>query len=195
MLNHYSGSPWESFARALAEYGVAVFRNWIFTGRVFQECVKKGRGRLTIRPRTRDDALELALETVATAISYFREKVLIPKKWDPARGASIKTFFVGACVVAFANVYRRWCREQGLLPRQLAPEEDMISQAPDRRPAADTLLQVAARQADASIKDPTMRQILAMDARDFTYAEIGNALGLTERAVESRVQRFRSSKK
>jgi hypothetical protein len=71
-----------------------------------------------------DDALELSCETVAEAIRCFRERVLIPGKWDPTRKASLRTFFVGQCILQFPNIYRRWNTEQslGLLPEGLEAE-------------------------------------------------------------------------
>jgi hypothetical protein len=33
---------------------------------------------------------------------------LLANRWDPKKGASIKTFFIGQCLIRFVNVYNRW---------------------------------------------------------------------------------------
>lgn len=102
----YRGADWIAFRRALAEYGYQVVLAWCLSGKIFVECARKGFGaiRRPPRPIDHDDATELACETVAASLVYFRDRVLVPRSWDPARGASLKTFFVGACVLVFANV-------------------------------------------------------------------------------------------
>jgi hypothetical protein len=113
MLQGYAGPEWIRFTRALAEYGYPVMRAWVFTGAIFLRCAEKGIGRLPRTNTTFDgtDAAEIAGETVAEAIKHFRDRVLIPGRWDMTRGASLNTFFVGQCILRFPNVYRRWYRE------------------------------------------------------------------------------------
>jgi hypothetical protein len=53
-----------------------------------------------------DVAEELSGETVAKALHYFRENVLMRQRWNASKGASIKTYFIGQSLFQFANVYR-----------------------------------------------------------------------------------------
>lgn len=121
MWEGYAGPDYERFADRLARYGYAVVNAWCLKGLIFSRCADKG----WTLPRARitpDDATELAAETVTIALVKFRETVLIPRKWDPAKGASLNTFFVGQCLLRFLNVYRRWHRETR--PLQLAEDPD-----------------------------------------------------------------------
>jgi hypothetical protein len=78
MWARYDGPEWRLFQKVLAEYGVAVVHRWIQSGRIFQECARKGFGALLPRRRLDpDDALGIAGETVARAFVFFRNKVLI----------------------------------------------------------------------------------------------------------------------
>ena len=44
-----------------------------------------------------DAVQDLATDTVLAALEAFLEKVLKRNRWDPAKGASLKTFFIGQC--------------------------------------------------------------------------------------------------
>ena len=111
----FEGPRYEEFATELVRYGVAVIRAWTYRGMIFDQCARRTGAALPRLPTeqeiTGDDANELALETVATAHQHFRDDVLVPGVWDPRRGASIKTFFIGQCLFRFPNVYRRWYGE------------------------------------------------------------------------------------
>lgn len=108
MWQGYTGPDWERFRTALAEYGLAVICAWIVSGRIFAECRRKGFGAIVRRKcAANDEALELAGETVAVSLQFFRDKVLVPGRWDMSKGASLNTYFVGACIRHFPNVYLR----------------------------------------------------------------------------------------
>jgi hypothetical protein len=85
---------------------------WIVTGHVFVKCREKGLAGDELLPPpngiARDDALELANDTVSEALINFRDNVLAAGRWDASRGASLTTFFIGNCLLRFANVYRKW---------------------------------------------------------------------------------------
>jgi hypothetical protein len=151
----FRGPEWDRFADVLARYGYQVIRVWILTMKVFPQLRARGlAGGLHPPDDGRrwgsEEADELALETVATAIVKFRQNVLLPGRWTPERGASLKTFFVGQCLIRFANVYRRWLHETRPDPatgaRVLAldeddqPRRDQRARRPGRRgrrPAGD----------------------------------------------------------
>jgi hypothetical protein len=110
-LRSYSDESWKPVANALAEYGYGVMKGWLFTRRIYSEVARGGFGSLPRCPESwldEDTIQELAAETVAKALYYFKFEVLIKNKWDPTRGASLATFFVGQCKRQFANVYTVW---------------------------------------------------------------------------------------
>lgn len=187
MWDGYSGASWTRFATALAEYGVQVIRAWALSGQVFLKCEQKGIGKLPVRERTADDALELACETVAEAIEAFRRKVLIPGVWDPTKGASLRTFFIGQCLFRFPNVYRFWFREGRRLKVSDVTAERVMGSAP-ASPLVGTQLARALTELDPS----SPKLLEAYTAMGYEQAEIAEILGTTQRAVQSKL--FRSRK-
>lgn len=185
MWREYSGPSWSRFARALAEYGLTVISSWCRSGKIFVECARKGCG-LSPGEISGDDVLGLAGETVAVAIHKFRENVLIPRKWRPDKGASLKTFFIGQCVFRFPNIYRRWLREREGSYRGCRPP-------PEPRAAGDNPeVAVRLRRRLRAIDDDTLRRIVVMDGEGYNDREIAKATGLSRRAVEGRLSRFRA---
>ncbi len=148
-----------------------------------------------------EDAESLADETVVLALIAFRDKVLVPDKWDPAKGASLRTFFVGQCLLQFSNVYKRWRREElrSYAEPQAPPAAVWADDfevgpstpvAPDASEAAQAKDEL--RRAFGSIKDERVRSAFYLSVtHGFTHAEIGEKLGMTAKAVESAIARAR----
>lgn len=202
--NGYRGRDYELFANEIAKYGWAVIRGWIYRGQIRGEVKRKGFGALEPDPRPGamiEDAESLADETVVLALSAFRDKVLVPGKWDPAKGASLRTFFVGQCLLQFSNVYKRWRREElrSYAEPQAPPSTDWADEfeadpsttvAPDASEMAHVKDEL--RRAFGSIKDERVRSAFYLSVtHGFTHAEIGEKLGMTAKAVESAIARAR----
>lgn len=188
MLNGYTGPAWRAFSHALVEYGLQVMRAWIATGRVFRECKSKGRGIQAGRaPIDDDEVLSLAGAVVAVALNAFRDSVLVPGKWDPGKGASLRTFFVGQCVLRFPNEYRRWKPQFEKVPVPILA--DGSGEYPVQRPARAPAV-VALRQVWASMHDRSdVRKMLAMIEMGYSHEEVAQLLGVTKRSVDSKVYR------
>lgn len=192
-LHGYEGTEWKKFATALAEYGFQVMKAWIKSGLVFAKCASKGVGLRNLHdvPRSDDDAGEIAGETVALAIRSFREKVLVPKRWDPTKGATLKTFFIGQCLFQFPNTIRRWASERNARPVDDATlgSELALRQA---RPSTEVLAQLSRGLeilAKLPKQDPTCLKVLM--EMGYSQEEIGEMLGTSEKAIEMRLYRSR----
>lgn len=183
MLHGYAGDSWRTFSRALVEYGWQVMKAWIATGRIFEQCRRKGRGVLQANgPRDDDEVKELAGIVVAVALNAFRDKVLVPGKWDSSRGASLKTFFVGQCVLQFPNEYRRW--KPAVEPVPLDVHAEHVIQA---RASASTVAELRAAWSAAPPNDVgKMRVMIEMG---FSQAEVAELIGVTKRSVDSKLYR------
>jgi DNA-binding CsgD family transcriptional regulator len=196
----FDGRAWEKVSDALVEYGWQVMRAWIVTGQVFVKLREKGLPGLRSPPDgiPRDDALELAETVVADAIVHFRDHVLKPGKWDPTKGASLTTFFIGNCLrYQFPNLYRDWRKTR----RQDSQAVDV--QRADRRgklvdhadPAGHVLNNVASQKAITDllepVTDPTNRTILRLRAEGYDLDEIAELLDMDYKSVESRIYRAR----
>jgi DNA-directed RNA polymerase specialized sigma24 family protein len=187
-LRRYEGEAWRKFATALAEYGLQVVKAWVSTGRMFLECKRRGLGLGMVQQhRTRDDVLDLAGETVAVSLAAFREKVLIPGKWDATRGATLKTFFVGQCVYQFPNVYRRWAREtSSAVPDPAEVVETSVT------PQITTMIHL--QRTLAAMPPEDVRHLLILVEMGHSAAEIAELTGASKRSVESRLYRHRTQK-
>jgi hypothetical protein len=106
----FGGSEWEYFSTELAKYRMAVIGGWMRRGMIFQRCKSRGFGGLPELGRdfTDDEVDELTGETISKALFHFRRDVLMKQKWDYRKGATLRTYFVGQCLIRFANIYRRW---------------------------------------------------------------------------------------
>lgn len=193
MWQGYAGPDWERFRTALAEYGLAVLRAWIISGRIFVECKRKGFGAIVRRKGTTgDEALELAGETVAVSLRFFRDVVLIPGRWDMTKGASLNTYFIGACIRHFPNVYLRSDGDEMIEHNALRElEESQLAFMEDPSPFARPDKRLELVRAVDEIPDSVVREVVLDAAVGHTQSETADRLKMTRWAVEGRMRRFR----
>lgn len=196
----FQGTHYVYFATVLAQYGVAVIRAWIRDGKILHKVRDRGFGALAPEPWTGaltddpDTGEELALETVARALVTFRDKVLVPGKWKPDGGASLKTFFVGQCLMQFGNVYRPWLTQISQERRTLPVEDESLGfladflEGPERAVSDKDQVQ----RAFGKIKDERVRTAFYLKAiHGFTYQEIAHKMGITDKSLEALITRAR----
>lgn len=188
-LTGYCGQLWERFRDRLARYGFTIIKSWCLSGKIAQQCHRIGFGALAPPPRRIefDDAAELALETVARALNFFENGVLRSNGWNPAKGATLRTYFIGACTHCFKNEYNRWCAEnRGFHDEELLDCPDVAFPGTEPRPEARVYLQ---RLIERVPKDA--RQMLTLSALGYTHEEIAIETGLTAKAIERRLYKLR----
>lgn len=201
----FTGPMFELYWEELMRYGMAVMLSWTRTGKIIGECKKKNRP--LERPEhgpghwSYTDRLELAGETVAIALKYFLEKVLKPGKWHYEGGAALRTFFVGACLLQFPNVYNRWAREQhrwdeahdGRATLEGVETQWVTGDLIWKDPTGNAVLrQDTVRRILADVKNPKARTAIKMVIIDGAkHEEVAEALGVTVRAVEGYIYRFK----
>lgn len=193
----FAGPDYDRFAFELARYGYAVTVAWIRQGAIFGKCRERGAGLPEPPPGALNQlhvAEGLANETVARALRSFRETVLIPGRWDPDRGASIKTFFIGQCLFRFPNIYRSWLKAEVYtdhLVDDLTILDRPVSGGPPTDPAD---LAVIRQEVDILLADAPNRTktMLVLLAAGWTQADIAALLGLTENAVQHAVRYYRN---
>jgi hypothetical protein len=203
--DNFEGVAWATFAEALGSYGLQVLRAWIYSGEVFRSLQLR---KIPCPPLpsdrdwTPDVADELANETVARALSAFREKVLRPGRWSPERGATLTSFFIGQCLFQFPSVFRAWLRESKPLPLG----EDAVSGSLTMRdesgffgsgvgdsadPAELALARVEADEAIRLVADERTRAVLRLRAAGYSYVEIAELIGSSAKTVEMLLYRHR----
>lgn len=192
----FEGEEWEFFVNELARYGLAVVTGWMRRGLMATKCAEKNIAIPALPDSVGDDqdAIdEIATETVAEAIVHFRNDVLVPGIWDPAKGAALKTFFIGQCMKRYANVARRW------LNHDLRPRHEIVTDewtVLDTEQAAgvedDVLRSVTAQRILEGVSNPRTARALVMDALGYSNAEIARDLGTTLDSASSLIKRARA---
>lgn len=202
-LTGFTGPAQEMFEAELAAYAYPVMMAWTRTGEIIKRCAQKGRP-LGIRDTgagwSRDDRCELSTETVARALDFFRKKVLLHGTWDHTRGATIKTYFVGACLFQFPNVYQRWNTERRSWQDRCAMVVDDPGDpaglgllGSDDNTEEHAIARHQLQQVMDELKDsyPDLREIIELQLQGYTCAQAAARLGLSARAIEGQLYRFR----
>jgi DNA-directed RNA polymerase specialized sigma24 family protein len=142
--------------------------------------------------------LEIAIETTSRALKYFIDDVLKAGRWDHRRGATLKTYFVGACLLQFPNVFDVWATEQrqwGQLHDSEVVLDDAVGCADPQwsDPTGDAAIRsCTARECLDGIPDAqTRRAAWMVFAQGPSLAETGAAVGLSAGSVERRLYRLR----
>jgi hypothetical protein len=199
----FTGPVFDVTVNELAAYGIAILMAWMRTGEIVRRCLARGRpladaGRFAAQ-WSRDDRLEIAVETTARALRYFVEEVLKPGRWNHRRGATLRTYFVGACLLQFPNIYELWVNEQkrwGVV--ELAEPGTEETWEPGRGdgawsdPTADEVIRrQQVNEIFADITDPRTRKAAQMVMLGYEYADAGAEVGLSADAVCGRLYRLR----
>lgn len=201
-LSKYAAEEWGPAAAEFARYGLDVIKGWLYTGAIFTKVYEKTKRRLR-RPDDRfdEDSVEtLATDTVVAALDAFLERVLKRNRWDPNKGASLKTFFIGQCCFQFSNAYRSWYRSEQRLRRIHLVDDDVLRwlQTSTARGADAGLVQRSdAIAALELLSTDSAREAVRLASIGYSYAEIAKELELAdEKAVENLIgyQRRRLTK-
>ncbi|PXY16587.1 RNA polymerase sigma factor [Prauserella muralis] len=181
----FGGPAWKRFAEELARYGVAVMLAWLRTGEIFVQCKRKGWPVGTSPSTWRDDdQIDLAHDTVVAAINLFKRDALKKGGWSWEGGASLKTYFIGACVLSFPSIYRVWrnhhadelkCSALGLHTDLETTSGDLLAQ---RAPQPETIVTLRHQLEGGldELPDPRTRTAVLALALGYSYDEIAEIL-------------------
>lgn len=141
--------------------------------------------------------MSLASELIVTVIDTFRAKVLAKGKWSERGGASLKTYFVGWCLMHLPDTYVRWDRRErsGGRAESLDDPTADLSKARVLDLAAVTDLQAEARIeleiAVTAVDDPQVVQMFRLQAAGYALEAIAEILDVTESVVRTKMSRAR----
>jgi hypothetical protein len=171
------------------EYGYTVLVVWGCTGTLGRRVARHGgagRSRVPIDLRLdKDQAHALATEVLIVARERFRTKSL--PRWRPSGGASLRSYFIGRCLIDLPDVYQGWhTREVRPLPVDATWVDDgRYGTRPDEQAEAHVL---ADRVLDL---DPDLCCALRLQAQGQGLREIAEIVGSTPAAVRSQMYRAR----
>lgn len=191
----FHGPDWDFFVNELAKYGIAVVTGWMRRGIMATKCAEKNIKVPTLPDWVRDDHAaidDIATETVAEALVAFRDEVLVPGVWDPAKGAALRTFFVGQCMRRYANVARRWLKEARSRTEMVTDDANILDTTGILAVEDDAIRSVTAQRILQGVTNPRAARALAMDACGYTNQQIALALGTTLAAAASLIKRARA---
>lgn len=190
------GPRHQELERELIRYAVPVLRQLLADGQIIGKAARLGRppvGSEAWLDFTGAVREEFARDMVADALPVFTRAVFGDRRWSPSRGASLKTYFVNACILQFAALYRKWLDQQ----RSVRPAGLQVDPAGEAGidPAAEAALRDEASRVLKQIKDPQTRQMLALRAVGYTAEDAARRAGLTPKAAEGRLARLRKALK
>lgn len=204
----FRGPRYDVFAEKLWTYGIRTLTAWMRAGTITGQCHRYNVAfdaseiELSILARSSETREALAVDSIAAAAPRFLQRSLIDGEWNPNKGASMFTYFVGGCVMAFGDVFKAWSRKRrrevellssGLLnsgdaatrfPGQLSLFEDPAETVASR----DTLRRILAEATPEAAAICT----LMLRHPELNHRQIGARLGgMTARAVEGQLHRLR----
>ncbi|MER7042910.1 hypothetical protein [Streptomyces microflavus] len=198
-VDGFTGVWYERFEDELARYAMSVLRGWMYSGFVFKLVALRGfdlkPDELELEELVRDSDLreELAMMTVARALPVFRQRALVEGGWRAEGGASITTYFMGACAYEFPNEYRRYRRQEKRW-RRGQPSADITAQVTSavRSVEEEVLNNLWVLDELKRIDDPRVQAAVALTVDDFSQEEIRQLLDAKSiRAVEGLLYRWR----
>ncbi|MER7638136.1 hypothetical protein [Streptomyces sp. NPDC126522] len=195
----FQGSRYDLFVEELVRYGISVLRGWMHSGFIFQLVAQRGFGlqpheldleELATQSEVRE---ELATMTVARALPRFRQTALVEGGWTFEGGASITTYFMGACIYRFPNEFRRHRAAAERQRRALQRQQTVYENPAGPRSTADEVLgKMWVREELENITDPRTRTVVALTLDDYTQEEIQQMLDeKSVRVIEGLLYRWR----
>jgi RNA polymerase sigma factor (sigma-70 family) len=189
----YAGPAYALFEAELAAYGRQVMTVLIATGLIFARCQEDGYFLLAL-PIPADDREDLAQETVGKALASFKRNGLERGGWQPEKGRSLRNYFTHTLLGQFSNAWKKRIRDQQALAEFCGLSLDELPPGVRSRgsdPADVYAQRDEVRRALAGIGHERTRVALAMTELDYTQDEIAEILGVTRRAVEGYLRRYR----
>jgi hypothetical protein len=181
----------------LIRYAVPVLRQLLKDGRIVSKATRLGRPpgcSETWLDFTEADREEFARDMVADALPVFTKAVFEERLWTPDRRASLKTYFVNACILQFPRLFREWL-DQRRAVRPSGLELDPGGGDPALDPAITVALRDEVDRMLAKIADRQVREVLILRGAGYTAEDAARQVGLTPKAAEGRLARIRKGLK
>jgi RNA polymerase sigma factor (sigma-70 family) len=188
----FRGPDYDRFADKYVRYAYPILRGWIASGRIFHKIARDYVLHQCVQADHHDhhpDVDDLVQDTLMVALERFAEHGRAGKGWSAQGGASLATYFVTSCLMAFPNVYRRWATQE----RRFQRAKNVTAELP--APAVPDPADLAVHQIDAQdaldVLTESDRRVVLLDMAGYSQVEIGDMLGITARAVEGQLYRLR----
>lgn len=198
----FAEHAFEVLAVALVGYAYRVLYGWMGSGFIYRQCAQQGwpvwptdaeRSCLYSQP---DEVHDIINETLGEALVQLRRHAISGEnKWDPAGGSALSSYFVGACVQRFPNVYRRWSREFRRRPptESYSVDDRSVAQLKSADDVEQLIVSATQTREMLTTMPPNVRAIVELRMAGHGYAEIARRTGAgSARAVEGVLHRYRT---
>jgi DNA-directed RNA polymerase specialized sigma24 family protein len=189
----YTGSAYAVFEAELAVYARQVMTVLIATELIFVRCEEDGFFLLAL-PIPADDREDLVQETVEKALASFKRNGLERGGWQPEKGRSLKGYFTHTLFGQFSNIWKKRVRDHHTQVELCGLSLDELpssTRSPVADPADIYTQRDEVRRGLAGIGHERTRVALAMTELGYAQDEIAEILGVTRRAVEGYLWRYR----
>ncbi len=190
-------------------YAWPVLQAFIRTHKMSQVIARYARDRsVSIRPEdmwvlshSADERMELAIDVISKAVGEFEKSAVRGERWSPTGGASLRTWFIGTCALNFPHAYRTWSKKRSDrlvgIARQHEINFDDLGGRMVEGLGDPSGLAILRRDLKKLVDhaQPDTKVILGLLMQEKTHAQIAAELGLTIRAVEGRIYRWRKRAK
>jgi DNA-binding CsgD family transcriptional regulator len=158
---------------------------------------------ITLQPRPLSwldhDVNSIIVEAVIRSVEPFMQSAILQGGWQPERGTSIKTYFIGKCYLTFATDYRREYSAEINASKALQrkkPDLELdviryISYTIDRDPEQTAINRAEIRRLLSLATHDRIPEIIFLLAEGMTSNEVGATLGMTGNAVNQALKKFR----
>ncbi|MFH9800446.1 hypothetical protein [Streptomyces virginiae] len=185
-------------------YGWKCLSAWTQDGTIIEKCgerdiVVPSRWFEVETLRRRGDLRDEVVHTsVERAVRIFTEQYLPAARWDPNKGATMRTYFLRTCMYAFRDAFKDW---------SYSYRRNLFSAAYPLVQADLYSLYGVGSYEDTTVFQETIQRIMENAGPEvraicgciwetkMTHKEIGDELGITSRAVEGHMRRLRARAK
>lgn len=189
----FTGPDWDFVQEQLLRYGLTVISSWIRSGQIVAKCAEKRVRARSPRPLAResDTAEEIALDVISVGAVKFRDDVLLPGKYDPKKGASLSTFFIGQCLFQYDNAMAKWETHEMPIPRIADVEAELKVIDAERTVGVedDAIRTVMVQMILEGASNDIAARVLAMSALRYPVEEIAISVGKSLDSVRSILKR------
>ncbi|MGI5506368.1 sigma factor-like helix-turn-helix DNA-binding protein [Lentzea sp. CA-135723] len=150
----------------------------------------------SVRTWDPEELSSLVNEVQARAFRLLRDRGINGGLWDPAKGASLRGYFLNGCVLVFAGRWKTWARHHEAWS-QLEMHEN-ISVHADIELEDSTSYEFDALSLMGLLRRKLTNEqfdVLAMAAEGYTNTEMSEILGRTPNTIAARLLRARKAAK
>jgi DNA-directed RNA polymerase specialized sigma24 family protein len=185
--NGFAGREFDLCLNELSAYTIPVLEHWLRNGVIFRRAHWRGpRGSFGGHRPGPDDVDELVQQTLDLALRLFFRHVREGRGWAPEGGASLRTYFVGTCLLVFPDAFKEWWKQQhpGTVPLDPEMHPPFVDQGFDDIETRDAVLRLLEEVGEDD------RDWLGYRLDGESDQEIADRLTISRKAVESKFARI-----